>query len=205
MDKVVFLWLKDGHYSAILDVGKFLYYEKVNYCCKCMKQYRSAFDHVCLLPIMCIKCYSVHDDESDGKSTKCPLCDVFYREDCLRNHFNQMLTLHDKGGGEHQKSCCQFFKYCPECYSVVRQCEWINNHWYHHDCSTIYCDYCKEFQQEPHLCCMKSIDMVVSSSLCERTSFFDFETCCDGFNMCFEVYYCVVNVVCKSHMNGLVL
>ena len=36
-DKVVFVWLKDGHHSAILDIVKFLYYDKVNYCCKCMK------------------------------------------------------------------------------------------------------------------------------------------------------------------------
>ena len=127
------------------------------------------------------------------------LCDVvFYREDCLRNHFNHMLTIHDKRG-EHQKSCCQFFKYCSECYSVVKQYEWINNRWHCHNCSRVYCDYCKGFKQEPCLCCMKSIDIVSSLLLRERI-FFYFETHCDGFNTCFEVYYCVMNVICKLCM-----
>ena len=141
--------MKDGNYTAILDVGKFLYYEKVNYCCKCMKRYRSVFDYVCLLPVMCIKCYSVHDNEPDGRSAKCSLCDVvFYREDCLRNHFNHMLTVCNKR--EDQKSC-QFLKYCSECYSAVKQREWINNHWHCHNCFRVYFDYCKGFKQDPQL------------------------------------------------------
>ena len=51
------------------------------------------------------------------------------------------------------------------------------------------------------LCCMKSIDIVSSLLLCERIFFFYFETCCDGFNTCFEVNYCVENVVCKLCVN----
>ena len=98
---VFFLWLKDGPYSAILDIGKFLHYKKVNYCCKYMKWYRSVFDHVCLLPVTCIKCYCIHDDKSGGRSAKCPLRDViFYSEVCLRNHFSHMLTIWDEEG-EH--------------------------------------------------------------------------------------------------------
>ena len=48
---------------------------------------------------------------------------------------------------------------------------------------------------------MKLIDVVKLSLLCERIFFFDFEIHCDGFNTGFEVYYCVVNVVCKLCMN----
>ena len=53
-DKVIFLWMHDGHYDCILDVGKFLYFSWINFCVKCMKKFDSKFTHICLLPNMCI-------------------------------------------------------------------------------------------------------------------------------------------------------
>ena len=96
-DKVVFLGLNDSHYCSILDVGKFLYYAKVDYCVKCMKMVKNVFDHICLLRVMCIKCHSIHNDESDGRSVKCSLYDIiFYSEICLRNHFCHKLNVNVK-------------------------------------------------------------------------------------------------------------
>ena len=40
----------------------------------------------CLLLVMCIKCYCIHDNCESGVSVKCSLCDVvFYSEICMRN------------------------------------------------------------------------------------------------------------------------
>ena len=158
-----------------------------------MECFKSAFDHICLLPVRCIKCYCIHDDESDGRSAKCPLCDIiFYSKICWRDHFSHMLTIRSERG-EHQKSCRQVFKYCDGCYGIVKQREWIKGRWHEHDCCKVYYDCCEGFKQNPHLCYVKSIHLIKSSSLCERIFFFDFETHCDGFNTCFEVYYCVVD------------
>ena len=72
--------LSDMHYDVILDVGKFLYYCTVIYCVKCMKLYKNGLDHVCLLPVMCIKCYLIHSkiECEEGLSSTCPLCDIIF-------------------------------------------------------------------------------------------------------------------------------
>ena len=45
---------------------------------------------------------------------------------------------------------------------------------------------------------MKCVEVVQTESVCNKFFFFDFETQSDGDGLCFDVYYCVVNVVCKK-------
>ena len=45
---------------------------------------------------------------------------------------------------------------------------------------------------------MKCVDVVQTESVCDKLFFFDFEIRSDGDGLCFDVYYCVVNVVCKK-------
>ena len=66
-DKVIFLWMHDGHYDCILDISKFLYFHSVRFCVNCMKKFDSKFTRICLLPNMCIKCYSFLEVEKKFK------------------------------------------------------------------------------------------------------------------------------------------
>ena len=45
---------------------------------------------------------------------------------------------------------------------------------------------------------MECVDIVQTGSVCDKLFFFDFETWSDSDGLCFDVYYCVVNVVCKK-------
>ena len=91
-------------------------------------------------------------------------------------------------------SCCQVFQYCTNCSEIVKQRDWINGALHLHNCG-----YCGRYVKKPRFCYMKSIDEVKSASLSEKIFFFDFETCCDGLETCFEVY-CVVNIACKLYI-----
>ena len=49
---------------------------------------------------------------------------------------------------------------------------------------------------------MKCVHVVQAGSVCDKLFFFDFETRSDGDDLCFDVYYCVVNVICKKRKDA---
>ena len=114
----------------------------------------------------------------------------------MRKHSNK-LNFYD-AKGKVSKTLCQIFKYCSECCSIVKRCEYYGGKWRNHDCSQIYCSYCHKLQKKPHYHYMKCVDVVQTESVCDKLFFFDFEIRSDGDGLCFDVYYCVVNVVCKK-------
>ena len=96
-----------------------------------MKCFKSAFNHISLLPVI------VYIMMKRIEGLQSVLCVTFYSDICLRNHLSHKLTICDERG-ECQISCCQVFKYCGNCYGIVKRCEWINSRWHQHDCRKVY-------------------------------------------------------------------
>ncbi|XP_045168552.2 uncharacterized protein LOC123531553 [Mercenaria mercenaria] len=136
-EKKLYLYYHDDHYDVITSMAALV--SRNYYCTKCCKGYNTKEDHKC--NNICHACRKIHGFLDEDRIL-CNNCNrYFYVAECFDLH--RRVTT--KGN-----STCKIIYRCKDCSRTVntklskRQ----------HICGNSYCDICKNFFEEGHLCYM---------------------------------------------------
>lgn len=180
-EKKIYLYLHDGHFDVITSMPAFL--GRSYYCTKCDTGYSNKEDHKC--NNVCYACRKIHkEDESDW--IYCNICNRFFRGRIC-------FDLHSQTTSRGNSTCASIYR-CSNCNKTVNKK--IDSK---HVCGRIYCNRCKDFYPEEHLCYMlpevnQMEDMSIEEEIISEEEnaktfiFFDFECTQDDVIQCSEGY-----------------
>lgn len=135
-EKKIYLYLHDGHFDVITSMPAFL--GRSYYCTKCDTGYSNKEDHKC--NNVCYACRKIHkEDESEW--IYCKICNRFFRGRIC-------FDLHSQTTSRGNSTCASIYR-CSNCNKTVNKK--IDSK---HVCGRIYCNRCKDFYPEEHLCYM---------------------------------------------------
>lgn len=138
----IYLYCHDGHYDVITTMSGFL--NRNHFCDKCKKGYDHKERHACNNP--CHFCRKLHTSDNE---------DWQYCETCNCKFINQTCFAQHKNKTEHGKSTCDQIYRCQECNQLINR----SKHTKAHVCGETYCNTCKDYVGENHLCYMKPIEL----------------------------------------------
>ncbi|XP_060588537.1 uncharacterized protein LOC132743952 [Ruditapes philippinarum] len=137
----IYIYNHDDHYDVITSMTGFL--NRNFFCQKCKKGYQTEERHRCNNP--CHYCRKLHEDVSE---------DWQFCETCNCKFVNQTcFDLHNKKT-EKGKSTCELYYRCKHCSQLIN----CSKHKHDHICGEKYCDTCKDFVSENHLCYMQPVE-----------------------------------------------
>ena len=186
-EKKIYLYYHENHYDVITSMPAFL--SRNYFCTKCNKGYDHAEDHSC--SNVCHRCRKTHEEANEDDWIHC--------EDCCRFFQGQKcFELHKKTTLKGNSTCLSIFR-CGGCGKTINR----NMHKKKiHVCGEKYCNTCKGFFAEDHLCYMQpeeeenafevpeSIEeeLVKEMENANQFIFFDFECTQDDLNQCDSGY-----------------
>lgn len=184
VDNKIYLFFHDGHFDVITSMAGFL--SRSYYCTKCCKGYNTKEAHKC--NDICYACRKIHKS-SEEESISCNKCNRHFRG---RECFNLHRRLTTKGN-----STCSLIYRCKDCNSTVN----TKLSKKQHICGNVYCDICKDFFEEGHMCYMLPAEnKTVSNPMADEETdmfdvdhdkvfiFFDFECTQEDIVQCEEKY-----------------
>ena len=195
-EKVIYLWLNDGHYDVILSPHTFSKCKANRFCFKCMHYFNyGEKNHVCRGAFTCPNCYAPNARCLDeGLRQECPLCNVIFRNvGCYTRHLQNKIFQ----SGRYGETPCQHMFFCKTCYKrVPRMVVLTLKKRTKHKCDEIFCLHCNGMKKKTHQCYMR---------VCKKPAdpehptlyFFDFETRKDE-NGYMIPFYCVIQKVCTN-------
>ena len=143
-DKLLTVFLHDGHYDVIVAMPAFL--RKSYFCTTCLKGYDQASKHNCIDTCSC--CRSQRGCKVEGwvVCRDCGRC--FKSAQCLENHKVSLQT--EKG-----KSVCQLLRKCKDCNRLL---DGRREDPSKHQCNKVYCERCKALvDRDEHQCYMRPL------------------------------------------------
>lgn len=191
----IYLYHHDNHYDVITTMSGFL--NRSYFCQKCHKGYDHKEKHICNEP--CYLCQKCHKDQSED----CQYCST-----CNRHFKNKTcLQLHAKVSSQGNSTCQTYYR-CRLCSTTVNR----NKSRQLHVCGHKYCDTCKMFMSEDHVCYMKTTEEEEATRMLKRKRkkrvdedddvqkwiFFDFECTQDEMIQCNEGYKPRQRIVCGN-------
>jgi hypothetical protein len=134
----IYIYNNDDHFDVITSMTGFL--NRNFFCQKCKKGYQTKERHACNNP--CHFCRKLHDDEYE---------DWQYCETCNCKLINEIcFDLHCKKT-EKGNSTCDLYYRCTDCTQLINRAK----HKKDHVCGERYCNTCKDYVTDDHLCYMQ--------------------------------------------------
>lgn len=176
----IFLYLKDHHYHAIVNIKAFFVNRKL--CLQCLTVYPEKGYHQCAFSCLtCTRDNCLYND--DGVT--CPDCNMICRNaQCYMLHKETREYTNGQRKGENRPSLCETLFRCLKCSKVMNR---LKRDIKTHKCGEWFCRCCQEFVIGDHLCFYKSKAPRHTSG---RFVFYDFETCQNDIIRCEKGYKC---------------
>ncbi|XP_062579153.1 uncharacterized protein LOC134241085 [Saccostrea cucullata] len=195
-EKKIYLYHHKNHYDVITTMSGFL--NRSYFCQKCQKGFNTKEKHICNEP--CHLCHRCHDDQSENWQ---------YCSTCKRHFKNTTcFQLHAELSSQGNSTCHTYYR-CRQCSTTVNR----NKSRQPHVCGNKYCDTCKMFMSEDHVCYMKTTAEEEETKLLKRKRnvtvdeddeqlkqwiFFDFECTQDDMIQCDGGYFPQISIKCGN-------
>lgn len=176
-DRKIYLYLCNGHFTAITNIGFLIRGKKL--CTFCYKWFSSKNDfHSC--DGRCGVCRRQDCFYNPATLSKCSDCNFEVRSAmCMTSHKIQPLYVKgERKGMPKGKSLCETFYKCPKCTRVINRSKRSLSD---HQCGEYFCLQCKSYVIEPHECYYRVKQQKTCS---ERYVYFDYECTADCLVPC---------------------
>jgi hypothetical protein len=184
-DRVIFLYLSDGHFCAIVNPNGLWKRRKI--CFQCFKIIGKKWrTHECIGGVEKSTCYVCMDASCTfEQSLECKDCNMMCRNKaCFARHKQTQISNNEgsKHNQESKKSICESKKRCKKCRKIIltKQRELDE-----HICGEYKCNNCREFVPQDHLCFLRRNKMKTTSG---KMMFADFECMQDSIIQCEKGY-----------------